>query len=302
MLAISLIILSSLIIPGIILKLKALFAGKKGPGIFQPWKDLWVLIHKGSVFSSTTSFVFQIAPVISLACIVTACLVVPFEKSGALLHFEGDFLFFTYIMALGKFFMIVAALDTGSSFEGMGANREALFSMLVEPAFFLMIAALSSLTGYFSFNDVFAHLYFSGNYSWLFLILVVFILVQLAMIENSRLPVDDPKTHLELTMIHEVMVLDYSGFDMALIHLTSYLRFAIFGTLIAVAIIQPQWDLTVKLIVYFLVQATFASIIGSLESFRARNRMKMNAQYILTFTSVALLAYILVMLMTNKLI
>ncbi|MFH2143021.1 MAG: NADH-quinone oxidoreductase subunit H, partial [Bacteroidota bacterium] len=123
--------IAAIFFPGIILRSKSIVSGRKGPGVLQPIKDLRVLFMKGSVFSSTTGLIFQIAPAINLASIICVIAVIPFANHNAIIHFEGDFLFFCYLIAFGKFFSIISALDTGSSFEGMGANREALYSMLV---------------------------------------------------------------------------------------------------------------------------------------------------------------------------
>ena len=222
-----LILITAFFFPGIILRTKSILSGRKGPGILQPLKDIYVLLRKGSVFSTTTSLVFQIAPVITLSCIISSLLVIPFANQNAIISFEGDFVFFSYMLALGKFFAIIAALDTGSSFEGMGANREAFFSMLVEPAFFILMATFAMFTGFTSFSDIFSHFFITGNhYVLIYSIIGFYLFIQIALIENSRVPVDDPKTHLELTMIHEVMILDNSGFDKALIHLGTYLKFA----------------------------------------------------------------------------
>src|SRR4030042_213780 len=120
-------------------------------------KDVRVLFRKGSVFSTTTGIIFQIAPVISLVSVISAALVMPFADNRSLISFEGDFIYFAYILALGKFFAIIGALDTGSSFEGMGANREAFFSMLIEPAFFILLATFAMFTGYTSFSEIFRH-------------------------------------------------------------------------------------------------------------------------------------------------
>ena len=224
------ILIAAFFFPGIILRTKSILSGRKGPGIFQPVKDLRVLFMKGSIFSESSGLIFKIAPAVTLASILCAMLVIPFARQTALISFEGDFVFFAYLLAFGRFFAIISAMDTGSSFEGMGANREALFSMLAEPAFFILLATFSMFTGYTSFSGIFDNFFISDNHYVLIYSLIGFYLfAQLAMIENSRLPVDDPKTHLELTMIHEVMILDNSGFDKALIHIGSYLKFAIFG-------------------------------------------------------------------------
>lgn len=302
MLSLSLIILTALIYPGIIIRAKSLFSGRKGPGIFQPLKDIYVLFHKGSVFSTTTSFIFQVAPAIILATILTATLMLPFGLKPAIIAFDNDFVLFAYLLALGKFFSIISALDTGSGFEGMGANREALYSMLVEPAFFMLIATFAAITGYTSFSDIFAHFEIAGDHYLLIIAMISFyMLLQIAMIENSRLPIDDPKTHLELTMIHEVMILDNSGFDKALIHIGTMLKFAIYGSLIFNSMIPNDLSLPIQVLVYVLLQGAIAFVIGALESFRARNKMPRNAIYIFTLTAIGMLAFLLVLVMNNKL-
>jgi formate hydrogenlyase subunit 4 len=300
---IGLILLAALFFPGIILRTKSIASGRKGPGVFQPIRDIALLFSKGSVFSTTTSIIFQIAPVIGLAATLAALLVIPFGNLPALLPFEADFVFFSYLLAMGRFFMIIGALDTGSSFEGMGANREALYSMLVEPAFFILMGTFAMLTGYTSFTDIFNNFHLGGNpYTFVFGLIGFYLLVQIAMIENSRMPVDDPKTHLELTMIHEVMILDYSGFDKAIIHIGSYLKFAIYGSLICSSMVPAQWNLLLQIGLFFGIQFVFALIIGLLESFRARNKMFRNAQFILTLSAIALLAFVVVLILTSKLI
>ena len=161
-----LIILSAVFFPGIILRAKSIASGRKGPGVLQPMKDILVLLRKGSVFSHTTSYIFQWAPTVSLAAMITSMLVLPFGKYDAFLSFEADFVFFSYMLAFGKFFTIIGALDTGSSFEGMGANREALYSMLVEPAFFILMGTFAMFTGYTSFSDIFANFFIMPKPCW----------------------------------------------------------------------------------------------------------------------------------------
>jgi formate hydrogenlyase subunit 4 len=204
---------------------------------------------------------------------------------------------------LGKFFTIIAALDTGSSFEGMGASREAFFSMLVEPAFFILLATFAMFTGYTSFSDIFNNFFITGNdYVMIYSIIGVYLLVQITLIENSRVPVDDPKTHLELTMIHEVMILDYSGFDKALIHIGSYLKFALYGSLICNLIVPAEWNIFLQVFLFFAVQVFFAVIIGLTESFRARNKMNKNPKFILTLSAIAWIAFVVILIMTDKLV
>ncbi len=288
--------------PGIILRTKSIASGRKGPGIFQPLKDVLVLLRKGSVFSDTTGLIFRIAPSVTLVSVAGAMMLLPFAEQKALLSFEGDFIFFAYLLALGKFFTIIAALDTGSSFEGMGASREALFSMLVEPAFFLLMGTFAMFTGYTSFSVIFNHFFITGNdYVLIYSIIGAYLLAQIAMVENSRLPVDDPKTHLELTMIHEVMILDYSGFDKALIHMGTWLKFTLYGSLIYNLVVPAGWNLFLKIGLFFAVQGLFAVVIGFTESFRARNKMNKNPKFILTLSAIALIGFTVILILTDKL-
>ncbi|MEI7661050.1 MAG: NADH-quinone oxidoreductase subunit H [Bacteroidota bacterium] len=314
-------IVTALFFPGIILRVKSIASGRKGPGILQPWKNILLLLRKGSVFSTTTSYIFRLAPVIYLSTIICAILLLPFPGMPSMFGFEGDFVLFAYLLALGKFFFILGALDTGSSFEGMGANREALYSMLAEPAFFILFGTLALLTGHTSMQQIFDSFQFAGQNSFIIGFIAVYLLVQIAMIENSRMPVDDPKTHLELTMIHEVMILDHSGFDLALINIGTALKFAMYGLLIANFLVPVEgarwllksgsvimshdgkgWLIIFQLGFFVFIQVVFAALIGLMESFRARKKLARNPQFIVTLSSIALVAFILVLLITFKMI
>jgi formate hydrogenlyase subunit 4 len=274
-------------------------SGRKGPGILQPVKDVMRLFKKGTIYSDTTSVIFRIAPVISFSSVIMACLVIPFGSWKGLISFDGDFIFFAYVLALGKFFSIISAMDTGSSFEGMGASREALFSMFAEPAFFILIGSFALLTGNTSFYNIFSTLHLGSSIAYTLGGLASFVLIMIAMIENSRMPVDDPKTHLELTMIHEVMILDNSGFDLGLILTTGYLKFAIYGALIADFFIGGL-SLIWAFPLFLIIQILFAVIVGLIESFMARYRMSHNAQFILALSSVSFLIFLGVLLVLEK--
>lgn len=301
MLSLLLIIIAALFFTGIIIRTKSIMSGRKGPGIFQPIKDVIRLFKKGAVFSETTSFVFQIAPTIYFSSVVMAMLVVPFEDAKGLISFNGDFIFFAYILALGKFFSIISAMDTGSSFEGMGASREALYSMFAEPAFFTLMGSLALLTGHTSFQEIFYTLHLGSYISYALGTLATFVLLMIAMIENSRMPIDDPKTHLELTMVHEVMILDNCGFDLGLIQTAGYLKFAIYGALIANLFIGTI-DYLYAIPLFFAIQFLMAVGIGIIESFMARFRMNHNAQFIVVLSSVSLLIFFGVLIISGKFI
>ena len=275
MLSIILILFTSFFFTGIILRTKSITSGRKGPGILQPVSDVKRLFRKGSVYSETTSIIFRIAPVIGFSSVLMACLVVPFGSYKGIVSFDGDFIFFAYILALGKFFSIISAMDTGSSFEGMGASREALYSMFAEPAFFILIGSFALLTGKTSFYEIFSSLHLGSSITYMLGGMAAFVLIMIAMIENSRMPVDDPKTHLELTMIHEVMILDNSGFDLGLILTAGYLKFAMYGAIIAdffIGGLSLVWAVPLFLFIQFL----FAVMVGLIESFMARFRMNHN--------------------------
>ncbi|HEX2934976.1 MAG TPA: NADH-quinone oxidoreductase subunit H [Bacteroidales bacterium] len=301
MLSLLLILIASLFFTGIIIRTKSITAGRKGPGIFQPLKDVVRLFKKGAVYSETTSFVFKLAPVVYFSSVAMALCAVPFGSEKGLISFDGDFIFFAYLLALGKFFTIISALDTGSSFEGMGASREALYSMFAEPAFFILMGSFALLTGYTSFHDIFAALHLGSYITYALGALATFVLVMIAMIENSRMPIDDPKTHLELTMVHEVIVLDNSGFDLGLILSAGYLKFAMYGAIITNLFIGGL-SLPVSLAIFAGAQVLFAISVGLIESFMARFRMSHNAQFIFALSSVSLLIFFGVLLVLGKFI
>src|SRR5664280_1603044 len=162
MLSMLLILFCSLFFTGIILRTKSFTSGRKGPGILQPLKDVIRLFKKGSIYSETTSIIFRIAPLIYFSSVLMACLVIPFGSQRGIISFDGDFVFFACILGLGKFFLIISAMDTGSSFEGMGASREALYSMFAEPAFFILMGSFALLTGHTSFVEIFSSLDFDS--------------------------------------------------------------------------------------------------------------------------------------------
>lgn len=299
MLSISLILFSALFFTGIILRTKSLASGRLGPGLMQPIKDVLRLFNKGSIYSDTTSIIFRIAPVIYFSTVLMACLVVPFGSHKGLVSFDGDFIFFAYILALGKFFSIISAMDTGSSFEGMGASREALYSMFAEPAFFILIGSFALITGHTSFYAIFSTLHLGSSITYTLAGLAAFVLIMIAMIENSRMPVDDPKTHLELTMVHEVMILDNSGFDLGLILTAGYLKFAMYGAIIAslfIGTLPLLWAVPV----YLGIQLFFAVTVGLIESFMARFRMSHNPQFILALSSVSFIIFLGALLVLGK--
>ena len=262
------------LLPGIINKTKAFFAGRKGAPLLQLYYDLAKLLRKGAVYSRTTSWVFRAGPMIALAAVATALWSVPLPGLPAPLHFAGDLVFLAYLLGLARFFTVLAALDTGSAFEGMGASREVAFSALGEPAFLLGLAALARLTGQGSLSGVLNGLSWQ-TWSWaapeLAMVAAAVLIVFLA--ENARIPVDDPNTHLELTMIHEVMVLDHSGPDLAFILYGSSVKMWVLGAIL-VQVLLPASGLGVAGVGVFLAgMALLAAAVGVVESAMARLRL-----------------------------
>jgi len=227
---------------GIINKTKAFWAGRKGASIFQPVYDFVRLIKKDYVISNTTSVVFRITPIIAITTAITASLFVPMAFGNALVSIPAGFIIFAYTLGLGKFFALVSAMDTGSSFEGMGASREACFTTIVEPAFFTIIASIMALTGNYTFESLTKIIENAQGYGALITVIAVVALFLMILIECSRVPVDDPTTHLELTMIHEVMILDNSGSDLALITWANAIKMLLISSLIANLIIPQNID------------------------------------------------------------
>ena len=218
---------------GVINKVKALFAGRVGPPVLQPYHDLVKLFRKGSVFSRTTTWVFLAGPVVGVVTAALAMLFIPFVPGSAPVSFTGDVVLLAYLFGLGRFFTASAALDTGSPFEGMGAAREVTFACLAEPALFLGFLVLAKLAGSFALADMLGaavetHWYEAG--ASLTLVVLSWFIVLLA--ENSRIPFDDPNTHLELTMIHEVMVLDHGGPAFGLVLYGAALKLFAFAALL----------------------------------------------------------------------
>ena len=282
-------------------KTKAYFAGRQGPMWLQPYYDLWKLLHKGAVYSRTTSWIFQAGPMIVLACMFTALLLTPLGQVPALLAFPGDIIVFAYVLALARFALILMALDTGSAFEGMGASREAIFSTLTEPALILGLAAVAHETHKLSLTEM--HL--AANFStWTNSILVLAIVTSSLLIvflaENARIPVDDPETHLELTMIHEVMILDNSGPDLAYLQYAQALKIWVLGSLLQALFLPggvnlgiPILDIPLSWIVHLLGLAVLTVGTGVVESGMARLRMPRVPQLLLGATALSALALVL---------
>ena len=227
-LQIILFILTAPLLSGLIAKLKNNLRMRKGQSIFQPYYNLAKLFSKDEVISETASWIFRVTPFVVLSSTSVAAILIPVFIFTTPAHKIGDFLVLVFIFALGRFFLALSALDTGSFFGGMGASREMFISSLVEPALCMVIFAVALQ---FGSTDISA---FSGVHAiTVSSVVAALALFLVAIAETSRIPVDNQETHLELTMVHEAMVLEYSGRSLALIEMASYLKQMIFFFLIA---------------------------------------------------------------------
>lgn len=285
-------------LPGLATKTKSWLTGRRGAPVLQLYFDLGKLWRKRSTYSRTTTWMFRVAPVTVVATALGAACLLPLDGRQALLRFTGDLVAFAYLLALGRFALVLAGLDTGSSFEGMGASREVTFSTFAEPALFLGFVTLVVLTGSLSLTGMFGEALFSA---WgraaaaLALVAISLFLVLLA--ENARVPVDDPATHLELTMIHEVIVLDHSGPQLGLILYGSALKLAVFGALL-VGVLVPRAALPEPLAAAVLAGGLVlvGVAVGVVEGVMARLRLTRVPQFLVAASALAALATFLVLL------
>jgi formate hydrogenlyase subunit 4 len=275
---------------GLVNRTKSLWAGRKGPRLLQPGWDLLRLLRKRPVYSTVATPLFRAGAWVVLASSVLAAMIAPILGNAAPLQFSRDFIVFAYTLGLARLFLMLSAMDVGSSFEGMGAAREASFTAFVEPALFLLIGAAGVATGQTSFAGLIGQLHLGESFRWLVVpaVLVLFVLLQA---EASRVPVDDPLTHLELTMVHEVMVLDHSGPELAAMQYAAAIKMTLYAGLIA-ALLNPFDPLTAPVacvVASLLTMGAVAVAVGCVESLVARLRMRLVPRYLMLASLVAAL-------------
>lgn len=275
---------------GVIQRVKSLWSGRKGPPLFQLFHDVVRLLRKTPVYSVTTTPLFRIAPWVFLVTAVASAVLTPLLGSAPLASFPFDFVWFAYVWGLGRVAVMLAALDTGSSFEGMGAAREATFSTLLEPALFLVLAVLCLMSGTHTLHEALVPRLQDGAATviWATSLLALLIVLQ---VETSRMPVDDPTTHLELTMVHEVMVLDHSGPDLAAIQVGSAIKLLVGASIIA-TLLNP-WagsGTALAAIANVVLCIAVAAVVGAVESSIARLKLRAVPQYIAVALSSGVIA------------
>ncbi|MFN0069850.1 MAG: respiratory chain complex I subunit 1 family protein [Limisphaerales bacterium] len=267
---------------GLIRKVKARFQLRRGAPVLQPYADLAKLFRKQPVISTTTSWIFTATPYVVFASTLSAGLLVPTFTSQIPMNFAGNIIALVYLFALGTFFLILAGLDAGSAFGGMGSSREAIVASLTEPAMMLSIFAIALTAGSTNLSTVVHKTALMEGIvtdpsPHLMAFAALFIV---ALAETGRVPVDNPATHLELTMIHEGMVLEYSGRYLALIEWAAGLKLAVFLSLIAnvfapwgIATTVAPAAMGIGLLVYVMKIALLAVSIGVIECMFAKLRL-----------------------------
>lgn len=284
-----------IVLIGMINRTRSWWVGRRGPGVLQTLWDLRRLIAKRPVVSRTASAVFMAAPYVVVIATLAALTIVPVLGRFAPVRFDYDFVAVAYTLGLARVVLMIAAMDVGSSFEAMGASREAYFSALAEPALFLVLGSVGVMTGLTSFSDLVGGLHATRAYPLLVVPMVVafFILLQS---EAARVPVDDPQTHLELTMIHEVMILDHSGFELALMQYGAALKLLLYAGLIATLLnpfdpLQSPWLATLASIAVMLGVAVS---VGCVESLAARLPMRRVPFYIVLALAAGMVCLVVV--------
>jgi len=269
-----------IVIVGTINRVKARWAGRRGPPIVQLAFDLWRLVRKASVYSKVTTPVFRLGPIVVLVTAIASACVVPLVGTTSLVAFPFDFVWFAYVWSLGRVALMLGALDTGSSFEGMGASREATFATLLEPILFVVAGALCLHTGARSFEAALVPRLDGAPavVMWLAAVAALLVVVQ---VEAARMPVDDPTTHLELTMVHEVMILDHSGRELALLQLGAAIKLFV-GISVTAMLLNPlAGEHSVAAVgAHVGLCLGLAVVIGLSESLIARLKLRVVPQYI----------------------
>ena len=267
------------LVKGFINKMEARLQCRRGPSLFQPYYNLVKLLQKDAVVSETASWIFRATPYVTFVSILLIALLVPVLSSQVPLNFIGDIILIIYLFALGRFFLALSSLDTGSAFGGMGGSREMAISSMAEPAMMLSIFTVSLTVGSTNLSNITGTLlnYKSLNPS-LLLAFAAFVIVIIA--ETGRIPVDNPFTHLELTMIHEGMILEFSGRYLALIEWASSMKLLLLLTILVNTFFP--WGITtgfsfpgliISFALYLVKIGFFALAIVILESSLAKVRL-----------------------------
>jgi formate hydrogenlyase subunit 4 len=218
---------------GVTRKVKARLLRRVGPGVLQPYRDLWKLLHKEAVLAHNASWLYRVAPYLMFALTWVAAALVPTYATNLLFSWSADLIAVVALMASARFALALAGMDVGTSFGGIGSSREMLIASLAEPAMLLVAFTVALLIGTTQLSTIATSFVVEPVGLRVSLALALFAFVFVAIAENARIPIDNPATHLELTMVHEAMVLEYSGRHLAMIEATAALKLVLYFSLIA---------------------------------------------------------------------
>jgi formate hydrogenlyase subunit 4 len=252
------------LLAGYVRTLKARLLGRRGPPLVQPYRDLLRLLRKEVVLAHGASWVFRVAPYLVFATTWVAAALVPTFATGLLFSYAADVIAIVALLASARFMLALAGLDVGTSFGGIGASREMMIASLAEPAMLMVVFTLSLLAGSTQLSTIAAFMQGPGVGLRVSLALALVALVMVALAENARIPVDNPATHLELTMVHEAMILEYSGRHLALIEAASFVKLLLYVSIIACAFVP--WGIAVSgqgFAAYLLGLAAYAAKLAA---------------------------------------
>ena len=221
------------LLTGYVRKVKALLVGRRGPPLLQPYRDLLRLLRKEVVLAHSASWVFRATPYLVFAATWVAAALVPTFATGLLFSYAADMIAIVALLGSARFMLALAGLDVGTSFGGIGSSREMMIASLAEPAMLMVVFTLSLLAGSTQLSSIATSMQSPEIGLRVSLALALVGLVMVAIAENARIPVDNPATHLELTMVHEAMILEYSGRHLAMIEAASYLKLLLYVSVIA---------------------------------------------------------------------
>ena len=227
-----LVLLLSPLLTGFVRKMKARLLRRRGPPLLQPYRDLVRLMRKEVVLAESASWLFRVIPYLVFAATWVAASLVPTFRSGLLFSWSADLIAIIALLGSARFFLALAGMDVGTAFGGIGASREVMIASLAEPAMLMIVFTLALVAGSTQLSTMSAYMASAGVGLRVSLGLAVIALIMVAIAENARIPIDNPATHLELTMVHEAMVLEYSGRHLALIDLPSELKLLLYVSVI----------------------------------------------------------------------
>jgi formate hydrogenlyase subunit 4 len=295
-----LVLLLAPLLTGFIRKMKSRLLRKQGPPLLQPYRDLIRLMRKEVVLAHSTSWLFRVIPYIIFAGTWVAASLVPTFRSGLVFSWSADLIAIIALLGSARFFLALAGLDVGTSFGGIGSSREVMIATLAEPAMLMIVFTLALIAGSTQLSTMVAYMA-EGAGLRVSLGLAVIALIMVALAENARIPIDNPATHLELTMVHEAMILEYSGRHLALIDLSSELKLLLYVSLIG-CLFSP-WGIAgpaastvliaIGLVTYIAKLAVGGALLAVFETAIAKMRVFRVPQYLGAALMLGLLATLL---------